>query len=44
MFVRTRYKKTDDLSMYKLMTAVFWFGIILDRLLKNCTTFILILD
>ena len=30
-------KKTNDISIYKLISAVFWLGIIWDRLLNNCT-------
>ena len=29
-------KKTDEVSIYKIIKTVFWLGIILDRFLKNC--------
>ena len=29
-------QKTNDVSIYKMISAVFWLGIILDMLLKNC--------
>ena len=36
IFTFTCYKKSNDVSIYKIISAVFWLGIILDRLLKNC--------
>ena len=30
------YKKTNDGSIYNIISAVFWLGIILDKLLRNC--------
>ena len=35
-FTFTGYKKTNNVSIYKIISAVFCLGIILDRLLKNC--------
>ena len=29
-------QKTNDVSIYKIISPVFWLGIILDMLLKNC--------
>ena len=39
IFTLTCYKKSNDISIYKIISAVFWVGIILDRLLKNCIKF-----
>ena len=35
IFVFTCYKKTNNVSIFNLVSAVFWLRIILDRLLKN---------
>ena len=35
-FTFTCYKKSNDASICKIISTVFWLQIILDRLLKNC--------
>ena len=41
-YLFTCYRKTD-VSIYKIISAVFWLGIILNRLLKNCIITLLLL-
>ena len=40
-FTFTCYIKTINVSIYKIISAVFVLGIILDRLLKGCVRYIL---